>query len=153
MAAEQHRCPETQQLLGSTSLKLAFHQTGAQRLAGDVFISNFCPIFLKFRKTIFGHFHYVAHPRRLASRRIVSSRFVWRRLSRDITAWSPGYLACQRGKIHCHTRLATQPIPILQQRFSHLHLDFVGPLQYSNNFNYIFAIIDHTSKWMEAIPL
>jgi hypothetical protein len=29
----------------------------------------------------------------------------------------------------------------------------VGPLQYSNNFNYIFTIIDRTSKWMEAIPL
>jgi hypothetical protein len=29
----------------------------------------------------------------------------------------------------------------------------VGPLQYSNNFNYIFTIIDPTSKWMEAIPL
>jgi hypothetical protein len=27
------------------------------------------------------------------------------------------------------------------------------PLQYSNNFNYIFTIIHHTSKWMEAIPL
>jgi hypothetical protein len=29
----------------------------------------------------------------------------------------------------------------------------VGPLQYNNNFNYIFTIIDRTSKWMEAIPL
>jgi transposase InsO family protein len=29
----------------------------------------------------------------------------------------------------------------------------VGPLQYSNNFNYIFTIIDRTFKWMEAIPL
>jgi hypothetical protein len=46
-----------------------------------------------------------------------------------------------------------QPIPIPQQGFSHLHVDLVGPLQYSNNFNYIFTIIDHTSKWMEAIPL
>jgi hypothetical protein len=26
-------------------------------------------------------------------------------------------------------------------------------LQYSNSFNYIFTIIDHMSKWMEAIPL
>jgi cleavage and polyadenylation specificity factor subunit 1 len=29
----------------------------------------------------------------------------------------------------------------------------VGPLEYSNNFNYIFTIVDRTSKWMEAIPL
>jgi hypothetical protein len=54
MAAEQNRCPETQRLLGGTNLKLAFRQTGAQRLAGDVSTGNFCPIVpLKFRKNIF----------------------------------------------------------------------------------------------------
>jgi hypothetical protein len=31
MAAEQNRSPEMQRLLGGTSLKLAFRQTGAQR--------------------------------------------------------------------------------------------------------------------------
>jgi hypothetical protein len=51
------------------------------------------------------------------------------------------------------TRLAPQPIPIPQRCFSHLHVDLVGPLQYSNNFNYIFSIIDRTSKRMEAVPL
>jgi hypothetical protein len=45
------------------------------------------------------------------------------------------------------------PSPSPQWRFSHLHVDLVGPLQYSNNFNYIFTIIDITSKWMEAVPL
>jgi hypothetical protein len=154
MAAEQNRCPETQHLLGGTSLKSAFRQTGAQCLAGDISTGTFCPIVpLKFRKDIFAHFHNVAHPGRLASCRIISSRFVWRGLSSDVTAWARGYLACQRGRIHRHTRLAPQPIPIPQRRFSHLHVDLVGPLQYSNNFNYIFTIIDRTSKWMEAIPL
>jgi hypothetical protein len=80
-------------------------------------------------------------------------RFVWRGLSSDITAWARGCLACQRGKIHCNTSLVLLPIPIPQWRFSHLHDDLVGPLQYSNSFNYIFTIIDRTSKWMEAIPL
>ncbi len=87
MAAEQNRYPETQRLLGGTSLKLAFRQTGAQR------------------------------------------------------------------KIHRHTRLVPLPIPIQHRHFSHLHVDLVGPLQYSNSFNYIFTIIDRTSKWMEPIPL
>jgi hypothetical protein len=31
MAAEQNRCPETQRLLGGTSLKLALRQTGASK--------------------------------------------------------------------------------------------------------------------------
>jgi hypothetical protein len=78
---------------------------------------------------------------------------VWRSLSSDVTAWARWCLACQWCKIHRHTRLVPQPIPIPQRGFSHLHVDLVGPLQYSNNFNYIFTIIDRTSKWMEAIPL
>jgi hypothetical protein len=78
---------------------------------------------------------------------------MWHRLSSDITVWAHGCLTCQQGKIHCHTQLAPQPIPIPQWSFYHLHVDLVGPLQYSNNFNYIFTIIDRKSKWMEAVPL
>jgi hypothetical protein len=86
MGAKQNHCPETQRLLGGTSLKLAFRQTGAQRLTGDVSIGNFRPIVpLKFGKTIFDHFHNVAHPGRLTFCRIISSRFVWRGLSSDVT--------------------------------------------------------------------
>ncbi len=108
---------------------------------------------LKLRKNIFDYFHNVAHPGRLASCCIISSRFVWRGLSSDITAWACECLACQRGKIHRHTRLVPHPIPIPQWRFFHLHTDLVGLMQYSNNINDIFTIIDHTSKWMEAISL
>ncbi len=116
MAAEQNRCPETQRLLGSTSLKLAFCQTGPQCLAGDVSTGNFHPIVpLTFRKSIFDHFHNIAHPRRLTSRHVISSRFVWRSLSSDVTAWARGCLACLWGKIHCHTRLVSLPIPIPQR--------------------------------------
>jgi hypothetical protein len=78
---------------------------------------------------------------------------VWCGLSNDVTAWAHGCLACQRGKIHRHTRLGPQPILIPQRRFSHLHVDLVGPVRYSNNYNYIFTIIYRTYKWMEAIPL
>jgi hypothetical protein len=57
MAAEQNCCLETQRLLGGTSLKLAFRQTGAQRLAGDVSTGNFRPIVpLKFKFTFKKHF-------------------------------------------------------------------------------------------------
>jgi hypothetical protein len=45
------------------------------------------------------------------------------------------------------------PIPIPQHRFSHIHIDLVGPLQSSNNCSHILTVIDRTSKWMEAIPL
>jgi hypothetical protein len=96
MAAKQNLCQVTQRLPGGIFLKLAFRQTGAQCLAGDVSTGNFRPIVpLQFRKNIFDHFHNVAHPGRLASRCIISSRFVWRGLSSDVTALARGCLACQ----------------------------------------------------------
>jgi hypothetical protein len=126
MAAEQNCCPETQRLLGGTSLKCGDDSTG-----------NFRPIVpLKFRKTIFNHFHNVAHPGRLVSPQIISSRFVWRGLFSNVTAWARRCLACQWGTIHRHTRLAPQPIPIPQWLFSRLHVDLArspgqhGPRSY-----------------------
>jgi hypothetical protein len=150
MASKQNRCAETQPLLP----QIGFSPDRCPMPGCDVSTGDFRPVVpLKFRKDLFSHCHNVAHPGRLASHRIISSRFVWRGLSSDITAWTHECLGCQQGKIHHHTRLTAQPIPIPQRRFSHLHVDLVGPLQYSNNFNYIFTIIDRTSNWMEAVPL
>ncbi len=84
---------------------------------------------------------------------MVSSRFVWRGLANDITTWSRACLHRQQAKIHPHTRLQSQPVSIPQRHFSHLPIDLVGPLQYSGGLNFIFTVIDRTSKWMEAIPL
>jgi hypothetical protein len=96
-------------------------------------------------KTFFLHLHSISHSGRLASWRLVSSRFVWRSLANDVTSCAKSCLHCQWSKIHRHTRLLPQPIPILQQQ--------VDPLQYSSDCNHIFTIIDRTSKWMEAICL
>ncbi len=74
-------------------------------------------------------------------------------LVNDVTSWAKSCLHCQQSKIHRYTCLLPQPIPIPQWRFAHLHIDLVGPLQYSSDCNHIFTIIDRTSKWMEAIPL
>jgi hypothetical protein len=68
------------------------------------------------------------------------------RLANDVTNWAKSCLHCQQSKIHHHICLLPQPIPIPQQRFAHLHIDLVGPLQYSSGYSYIFMIIDRTSK-------
>ena len=41
MAAEQARCPETQRLLGGSSLKIGSRQEGQQDLLGDTSTGNF----------------------------------------------------------------------------------------------------------------
>jgi hypothetical protein len=117
MAAEQNHCTETQCLLIGSSLKLALRQTGAQCLAGDVSAGVFRPIVpLRFRKDIFSHFHNVSHPSRLCLPsyyfiQVCLARIVQRqhRLDREC-------LACQRGKIHCHTCAAQNYIAYILNR-------------------------------------
>jgi hypothetical protein len=118
---------KTQPLLSGSSLKIALQQTGAQLLVGDVSTGVFLPIVPeKFRKGILLHLHNISHPGRLTSRHLVSSRFVWCGLSNDITIWTRSCLHCQQSKIHHHTRLLPQPIPIPQRKFAHLHINLVG---------------------------
>jgi cleavage and polyadenylation specificity factor subunit 1 len=38
-------------------------------------------------------------------------------------------------------------------RFSHIHLDLIGPLPESNGKNYCLTVIDRATRWPEAYPL
>jgi hypothetical protein len=64
-----------------------------------------------------------------------------------------GRLAYQRGKIHHHTRLVPLPITIPQWHFSHLHVDLVGPLQYSNNPVYLLGDPSSFARGANTHPL
>jgi hypothetical protein len=40
------------------------------------------------------------------------------------------------------------------QRFSHIHIDLVGPLPPSSDgFTHLFTVVDRSMHWAEAIPL
>jgi hypothetical protein len=155
MATEQATCPVTQRLIaGGSSLKIEFQDIPGHRLAGDSSRGLWRPLVPpKHRQAVFPHFHGIAHPGRLATCRLISSRFVWPGLSKDVTAWARECTACQRSKIHRHFQVRQKRIPVPQRRFAHIHIDLVGPLNPSNGFNHILTVIDRTSCWMEAIPL
>ena len=88
-----------------------------------------------------------------ASRRLVSARFVWPGLAKQVSSWARECLQCQRAKVHRHVRLRAAAIPVPVRRFAHLHVDLVGPLPPSQGFTHLFTIVDRTSRWPEAVPL
>jgi len=154
MAQQQVLCPQVQNLRNHPGLHLVTQQVGDLPLLGDASTGTFRPLVPQgLRRQVFDHLHGTAHPGMRATRRLIASRYVWPKLSNEVTAWARACLDCQRAKIHRHVQVRPQHIPIPTRRFSHIHVDVVGPLPVSQGFTYLFTIVDRTSRWPEAIPL
>ena len=109
---------------------------------------------LSWRKTVFNSLHSLAHPGIRASRRLISSRFVWRGLAADVGQWCRECAACQKAKITTQPTAPIHPIPVPARRFSHIHVDLVGPLPVSaGGHSHIMTFIDRSTRWVEVIPL
>ncbi len=106
-----------------------------------------------FRRAVFEAIHNAAHPGMRATRRLISVRFVWPGLAKQVTVWAHECLPCQKAKIHRHVHLKAASILIPCRRFSHIHVDLVGSLPVSKGFTHLFTIVDRTTRWPEAIPL
>ena len=127
---------------------------GDTPLLGDLSTPIFRPLVPQsLRHVLFQHVHGLAHPGIRATRRLLSARYVWPHLARDVTLWCRSCLSCQTSKVHRHTHLRPAVIPLPTSRFSHIHVDLVGPLPSSNGYTYLFTIVDRVSSWPEAIPL
>lgn len=156
LAAAQGNDPEIENLRRSSSLQL-------QQVPlpdGDGFIvcdvSQGMPrpvVPLPFRRTVFNALHNLSHPGIRASVRLITARFVWYKVNKDVRAWSRCCLQCQRAKVSRHTRSPLGTFPTPDARFQHVHVDLVGPLPPSKGAIYLLTCIDRFSRWPEAIPL
>ena len=85
-----------------------------------------------------------------ATRQMTSARFVWENINSDVKLWWEDCTGCQRGKIQRRIKADIQHIQI---RFSHIHVNIVGPLPSSNGYRHLFTIKDRSTRWVEAMPL
>lgn len=70
-----------------------------------------------------------------------------------INKWTQECLHCQTSKIHTHIKAPLEEFKVPSKRFSHIHVDLVGPLPPSDGFTHLFTVIDRTTRWPEVIPL
>ena len=154
MAAAQRSCPSTLALQGS-SLRLRALPLGSDHILCDVSRNLVRPIVpVDHRRAVFQHIHNLAHPGIRATRRLLSARFVWRGMASDAAAWCRDCQHCLRGKVTSQPAAPLQPIPVPRRRFSHVHIDLVGPLPVSaDGYNFILTMIDRSTRWLEATPL
>jgi transposase InsO family protein len=96
----------------------------------------------------------LAHPGIRATKRLISSRYLWPNLAKDVADWCRSCQRCQCAKITKQPAAPVQPIPVPAARFSHVHVDLVGPLPCSSEgFAYLLTVVDRSTRWAEALPL
>lgn len=107
----------------------------------------------EFRKLAFYSIHNLSHPGVRASRKLISKKFFWPGMNRDIGHWARACIQCQKSKISRHTISQLGQFPTAN-RFEHIHVDIVGPLPTSpQGYRYCLTIIDRCTRWPEAFPL
>ncbi len=62
-------------------------------------------------------------------------------------------MACQRAKVHKHTKAPISTFSLPDARFSHAHVDLFGPLTLSHGKRYLLACVDRYTRWPVAIPI
>ncbi|GFV91092.1 hypothetical protein TNCV_1249741 [Trichonephila clavipes] len=59
---------------------------------------------------------------------------------------------CQRAKVFKHTKAPLSTFALPDARFSHIHIDYIGPYPPSKGYKYCLTIIDRYTRWPEVIP-
>jgi len=106
-----------------------------------------------FRRQVLYTLHGPSHPGANATFRLVSQRFVWPGVGKDCRAWTRACTPCQRSKVTRHVQSPIGSFNLSSARFSHVHVDLVGPLPVSSGFRYCLIVIDRFTRCPEAVPL
>ena len=109
------------------------------------------------RKTILNLAHSIplsGHLGKEKTTRWILQRFYWPTLYRDVAEYCRSCGACQKTS-HCRPPKAPLvPLPIIDEPFSRIAMDIVGPLPRSRSGNkYVLVLCDYATRYPEAIPL
>nr|VZI00474.1 unnamed protein product [Spirometra erinaceieuropaei] len=155
MAAEQRRVgPPYDEDVSGLQLQELPLTTGNGTILCDVSTPSHRPFVPpSLHRKVFSSLHNLSHPGSRATDKLVSDRFVWPGMHKDLKAWTRACIACHRSKIQRHNKTPIGTFPDPGARFSHVHPDIVGLLPLSNGCSYLLTCVDRFTRWPEAIPL
>ena len=156
IAIEQQTDPELSRLRQTSSLKLEAMPIPCTDSTILCDVSTGVPrpyVPCKFRRSVFDSLHSLGHPSIRATQKLVTARYVWPEINKDVRQWARSCLKCQKSKIHRHTVTPLSTFPTPDVRFDHVHIDIVGPLPISQGNKYILTCMDRFTRWPEAHPI
>ncbi len=155
IAANQLTCPDTLSAIRSPVLSIQPVVIDGVSVLCDTARGLTRPLVPRAdRQQVFAAIHGLAHPGTRATRRLMTSRVVWRGMTSDIARWVRECQHCSRGKVTSQLAAPVQPVQVPARRFSHIHVDLVGPLPVATDGStYLLTIIDRSTRWLEAVPL
>jgi hypothetical protein len=132
MAVQQGTCPATQQLAASSTLLVVMLELNGTQLLCDVSTGTPRPLVLE----------------------AWQKRIVWKGCAAAVNTWCNECTGCATGKPGSTSSTPVECIPIPEQRFSHVHVDLVGPLPASpRGHTHLLTVVDRTTCWPEVFPV
>ena len=81
-------------------------------------------------------------------------RFYWPSIRQDVAEFCRRCGACQKFSQRKPARVPMIPLPVMDEPFSRVAMDLVGPLPRSRSGNrYVLVMCDYATRYPEAVPL
>ena len=81
-------------------------------------------------------------------------RFYWPTMHKDVADFCRSCETCQRTRNHKIPRAPMVPLPVVEEPFTRVAMDIVGPLPRSRSGNrYVLVVCDYGTRYPEAVPM
>ncbi|GFV99971.1 hypothetical protein TNCV_3567621 [Trichonephila clavipes] len=120
----------------------------------DISTANIRPFIPQpLRMHMFKKIHNLAYPGVKSTVKQIASRFIWLNIRKDVNQWAKSCIQCQKNKINRHTHSQIGTFQEVDDRFSVIHVDIIGPFPVLGGKINCLTCIDRFTCWIEVIPL